>query len=198
MAHLPKVGGGFQIQYYLNHRKRTCQFPKNTPEAVLNAEFKRLEADLALHKAGIKRFGENLDAIKFITLGELTEQVLKAKEHDVAKETIARNRYAMPLFMKALGKHMLVADLKPKHFDQFKHAYFEQVRRYYERRGWKWDEDRVKRAYNKELENVRAVLRAGVDKGIIPADFLPKIEKLKLESGANIREVPSAARPLIH
>ena len=64
MAHLRKVGGGYQIQYYLNHKKRTRQFPKNTPEALVKAEFKRLEADLALHKAGIKRFGENPEAVK--------------------------------------------------------------------------------------------------------------------------------------
>ena len=181
MAHMRKIGKGYQIQYYLNHKKRTRQFPKNTPEAVAKAEFKRLEADLALHKAGIKRFGENPEAARFITLADLTEAVLKAKEHDVAKETIARNRYSMQLFMKVVGKDMLVADLKPSHFDQFKNAYFEQVRRYYEKRGWKWNEDKVKRGFNKEIENLRTVLRAGVDKGIIPAQFLPKIEKLKVD-----------------
>ncbi len=59
MAHLRKVGLGYQAQYYLNGRKRTQYFPKHTPLAVVKAEFNHLQADVALHKSGFKKFGEN-------------------------------------------------------------------------------------------------------------------------------------------
>ena len=98
------------------------------------AEFNRLQADVALHKAGFKKFGENKELTKFITLEELTDKVLAAKKHDVAPETIRRNRYVMKLFMEVLGRNFLVTDLKPIHFDQFKNARFEKVKKYYETR----------------------------------------------------------------
>ena len=181
MAHLRKVGLGYQAQYYLNGRKRTKYFPKHTPQAAVVAEFKRLEADIALNKAGIKSFGQNQDAVKFITLEDLTEQALKAKEHEVSVETIARNRYAMKLFMKAVGKDTLVADLKPSHFDQFKNARFDAVKAYYQRYNRDWNEDKVKRGINKELENIRTVFQGAVKKGIIPANLLPKVVRLKVD-----------------
>jgi hypothetical protein len=89
---------------------------------VAEAELKRSEADIALHKAGLKRFGQNQNTVKFITLQELTEQVLSTKQHEVAPETINRNRYSMQLLMEVLGQDFLVADLKPTHLDQFKQA----------------------------------------------------------------------------
>ena len=181
MAHLRKVGLGYQAQYYLNGRKRTKYFPKHTPLAVVKAEFNHLQADIALHKSGFKKFGENKELDKFITLEELTDKVLAAKEHDVAPETISRNRYAMKLFMNVLGKDFFVTDLKPLHFDQFKNARFERVKKYYASRGLPIDEDKIKRGVNKDFENIRTVFQTAVKKGMIPREWLPKIEKMKVD-----------------
>jgi site-specific recombinase XerD len=155
--------------------------------AVAKAELNRLQADVALHKAGFKKFGQNPDTVKFITLQELTEQVLAAKEHEVTPETISRNRYAMKLFMEVLGRDFLVTDLKPLHFDQFKNARFEKVKKYYASHSWAMNEDKIKRGLNKEFENIRTVFQAAVKKGMIPRDWLPRIEKMKVDR----RRLPS-------
>ncbi len=42
MAHLRQIGGGGQLQYYLNGRKRIKHFPKGVPKAVVEAERKRV------------------------------------------------------------------------------------------------------------------------------------------------------------
>ncbi|MCG3155087.1 MAG: Tyrosine recombinase XerC [bacterium] len=181
MAHLRKVGSGYQLQYYLNGRKRVKQFSKGTPLAVVTAEKKRIESEIALHKAGLKRFGENPQAAEFLTLADMTEQVLAAKRHEVAPETIARNRYAMQLFMQVVGTHLLVSEVKPTNFDRFKNARFEAVVRFYGERGWPLNEDKIKRGINKELENIRTVFFTATKKGIIPSHFLPRIERLKVD-----------------
>ena len=187
MAHLRKVGHGYQLQYYLNGRKLVKHFPKGITKAVVEAECKRIESELALHKAGIKRFGEDPRAAEFLTVHDLAESVLTSRQHEVTKETIGRNRHAMKLFMAAIGKHTLVAELKPTHFDQFRNARFEAMKNLYQQRGWRWNEDRVKRGVNKDIENIRTVLRMAVKKGLMPAQYLPKIEKLKVDR----RRLPS-------
>jgi hypothetical protein len=87
----------------------------------------------------------------------------------------------MKLFMAAVGKDTLVADLKPSHFDQFKNVHFEKAKKAYERKGWPYDEDKVKRGLNKEFENIRVVFRTAMKKGIIPERMLPKIQKIKVD-----------------
>jgi hypothetical protein len=54
MAYLRKMGSGFQIQYYLNGKRRIKYLPAGTPKAIANSEKKRIESEIALHKAGIK------------------------------------------------------------------------------------------------------------------------------------------------
>ncbi len=187
MAHLRKVGSGWQLQYYITGRRLVKQFPKEVPKAVVEAERKRIESELALHKAGLKRFGEDPRAAEFLTLHDLTESVLNSRQHEVTKETIARNRHAMKLFVAAIGKHTLVSDLKPTHFDKFRNARFEAMQKLYHARGWTWNEDKVKRGLNKDIENIRTVLRMAVKKNLMPAQYLPKIEKLKVDR----RRLPS-------
>ncbi len=148
---------------------------------MVKAEKKRIESQLALHKAGIKSFTESDNTAKFLTLSEMTERVIKSKENEVAVETLSRNRYAMKLFMSAVGKDTLVADLKPSHFDQFKNVHFEKAKNAYERKGWTYSEDKVKRGLNMELENIRVVLRTAMKKGIIPERMLPKFQKIKVD-----------------
>ncbi len=187
MAHLRKVGSAFQLQFYLNGRKLVKHFPKGVPKAVVEAECKRIESELALHKAGLKRFGEDPRAAEFLTLHDLTESVLNSRQHEVTKETIARNRHAMKLFIAAIGKHTLIAEIKPTHFDQFRNTRFEAMKKLYQERGWTWNEDKVKRGVNKDIENIRTVLRMAVKKNLMPAQYLPKIEKLKVDR----RRLPS-------
>jgi integrase len=181
MAHLRQIGRGYQLQFYLNGRKHVKQFSPATPKSVVIAEKKRIESQIALHKAGIRSFTESDNTAKFLTLSEMTERVIKSKENEVAIETLSRNRYAMKLFMSAVGKDTLVADLKPSHFDQFKNVHFEKAKKAYERKGWPYDEDKVKRGLNKEFENIRVVFRTAMKKGIIPERMLPKIQKIKVD-----------------
>jgi len=171
----------------LNGHKRFKQFPKGTPKALVEAEFKRIESELALHKAGLKRFGGDPRAAEFLTVHGLAESVLNSRQHEVTKETIARNRHAMKLFVAAIGKHTLVAEIKPTHFEQFRNARFAAMKQLYQTRGWSWNEDKVKRGWNKDLENIRTVLRLAAKKGLMPAHYLPKIEKLKVDR----RRLPS-------
>ena len=181
MAHLRQVGRGYQLQYYLNGRKRVKQFPPGMPKSLVEAERKHIERALILHKAGIKRFEEWDSTAERLTLFDMTQKVLESRQHEVAPETLNRNRYAMLLFMQVVGQHTLVSDLKPSHFDQFRNARFERAKQEYRRKGWVFDEDKVKRGLNKELENVRVVFRTAMKKGIIPSHLLPKIEKLKVD-----------------
>ncbi len=111
----------------------------------------------------------------------MSEQALASREHEVAKETIARKRRAMILFFAAIGEHTLVAAIKPAHFAQFRNARCEARQRLYQQRGWTWNEDKVKRGVNKDIENIRTVLRMAVMKGLMPAQYLPKIEKLRVD-----------------
>ena len=68
MAHLRQVGNGWQIQYYLNNRRRTKQYPPGTPKTLVMAEKKKLEHAIVLHKSGIKKFAEHDDNAEFMTL----------------------------------------------------------------------------------------------------------------------------------
>ena len=181
MAHIRKIGKSYQIQYYLNGRKRYKQLPPNTPRAAVEAEKKKLEADLALHKAGIKRFTEHDRKPEFLSVAELADLVLEARQHEVARETIDRNRYAMQLFMEVIGFDTLVSELKPSHLDRFVKARFEAMQVFYQQRGRHFNEDRVKRGINKDLENIRTVFQAAVKKEILPEKLCLKIEKLKVD-----------------
>lgn len=93
----------------------------------------------------------------------------------------------MKLFIAAIGKHTLISEIKPTHFDQFRNARFDAMKRLYQQRGWIWNEDKVKRGVNKDIENIRTVLRMAVKKCLMPAQYLPKIEKLKVDR----RRLPS-------
>lgn len=129
MAPLRKVGNAFQLQFYLNGHKRVKHFPKGVPKAIVETERKRIESEWALHKTELKRFGENPRVAEFLSLHDLAESVLNSHEHEVDKEIIVRNRYAMKLFIAAIGKHMLVAELKLAHFDQFCNARFDAMQK---------------------------------------------------------------------
>ncbi len=91
-------------------------------------------------QAGIKPFSENNQRVDFITLRDLTEKVLKAKQNDVSDDTLRRNLYAMKLFIEIVGADMPIANLKVDHFDQFKKARYEAATGEYRRKGWEIDQ----------------------------------------------------------
>ena len=68
MAHLRKRKSCYQLQYYLDGKLRQKWFSPIIPKSVVLAEKKRIEAALALHKAGIRPFTENDYRFDNITL----------------------------------------------------------------------------------------------------------------------------------
>lgn len=72
MAYLRKVKNTWQLQYRLDGKQRWKHFSPDTPKTVVLAEKKRIEAEIALHKAGIKRFIiGNEESVEFITSNSL-------------------------------------------------------------------------------------------------------------------------------
>ena len=106
---------------------------------------------------------------------------MEARKNDVAPDTLKRNGYSMKLFMEVVGEDMPISNLKSSLIDQFKRVRFEQAIEKYIQLDRKLDEDKIKRGINKELENVRTVLRAGVDKEFISIDQIPKIERYRVD-----------------
>ena len=181
MAYLRKVKNTYQLQFYIDGKKRWKHYSPHTPKSVVLAEKKRIEAEVALHKARIRKFQEETAVSNSISLGELTERVLLARENEVSIDTSNRNRYTMKLFLQVVGPEMSISDLKADHIDQFKNLRYEEGRKQYERKGWKFDNDKIKRGVNKDLENIRTILRAAASKGIISSGLIPKIERFKVD-----------------
>jgi site-specific recombinase XerD len=173
--------GGYQIQYYLDGRKYYKGFPKGAPKQRVKAEKARIEAAVALHRAGKEQFNLYKDDTKNISLYDLNELVKKLKENEVSKETRDRNDLAMRSLMKVLGENFLVKDIRIAHIDQFKNARLESGIKYYEKRKWVIDADKIRRGVNKELTNIKVVLRYAAKKGIIPNDQVPVLEKLNTQ-----------------
>lgn len=181
MASMRKLGTAYQLQFYLDGKRHFKYFPKGIPKSVAMAEKKRIEADIALHKAGVKRFTENDHRLDFITLLEMTEVVFKNRRFEVSKETLDRNLFAMRVFMEIVGKDMPVDDLKPDHFEQFKQVRYEHAVAEYERKKWEFDDYKIKRGVNKDLINVRTVIRAAAKRGTIAESMVPKFQLYKVE-----------------
>lgn len=87
----------------------------------------------------------------------------------------------MKLFMGVVGPDMPVLNLKTEHIDQFKKQQYERAVKSYNRKGWQIDDFKIKRGINKSLENIKTVLRAGAEKGIISDNMVPKIHKYQPE-----------------
>ena len=58
MAHVEilkrKKGTAYRIHYYVNNRLQTKPFPVGTPRKIMEAEKKRIESEVTLHKSGLK------------------------------------------------------------------------------------------------------------------------------------------------
>ena len=183
MAYLRKNKNSFQLQYYLDGRKKYKQYPPGTPKAVVLAEKKRIEAQIALHKARIKKFSEQDNEWDSVTLRELTDRVIELRQSEVAEITTKKNSSAMRKFMEVVGAETSIHDLKPEHFDVYKKQRYARAVGEYERKGWIFDDDKIKRGVNKDLVNIRTVVRAAAHKDIIPESMVPKIPLYKTDLG---------------
>ena len=73
------------------------------------------------------------------------------------------------------------ADVYDKHIEQFKQKRLDYKRKEYERFGKEVDEFRMKRGVNKDLENIRTVLRAGADKNFISDHMILQNNSLQFQ-----------------
>ena len=87
MAYLRKIKNTWQLQFYLDGKRQYKTYSSDTPKSILSAEKKRIESEIALHKAGIKRFSENDERVDFITLRELTERICEIRKNEVSEDT---------------------------------------------------------------------------------------------------------------
>ena len=128
MAYLRRIKNTWQLQYRLDGKQCYKQFSPGTPKSVIMAEKKRIEAQLALHKAGVKEFlaaGE-VNSTR-VTLVQLTEKVIELRKSEVAPITIRKNQAAMKRLMDIVGRELPVSRLSPSHFDAFKKSRFKHA-----------------------------------------------------------------------
>ncbi len=163
MASLRKIKSTWQLSYYVDGKRCYKHFSPGTPKSIIKAVKKDIESKITLHKLGVKRFSEGGKGKVFITLRELNELVTAARKNQVDIDTLKRNQHAMRNFMEFAGPDIQVSDLKSKHFREFREHRRERALGEYARKGWALDEGKVKRGVNKDLANIRTVLRAGAN-----------------------------------
>ena len=113
--------------------------------------------------------------VEHIALGELTEKTVELRRTEVAEITIRKNLSGMRNLMAVVGSEMPLANLNAEHFDKFKKIRYETAVKEYARKKWELDDDKIKRGVNKDLVNIRTVVRAAANKNIIPDSMVPKI-----------------------
>ncbi len=170
------------MQFYIDGKRQYKTYSSDTPKSILSAEKKRIESEIALHKAGIKRFSENDERVDFITLRELTERICDIRKNEVSEDTVSRNLTAMKHFTDIIGADMPVSNIETKHIDQFKRARLEYGIKEYERKGWNLDRDKIQMGVNHDLTNIKTILKTAANKGIVSDSMLPKIEFFKAKS----------------
>ena len=182
MASIEKVGrNSYRIQYYLNGKRKYQTIPDGTPKHLMQAMKKEIEAKVALHKAGIKKFTEDDATENILTLAEMSSKILEIRKDEVSSETQYRNEYAMKIFIKVIGGKLLLEDLQSVHVDQFKKARLDLKRKECAAQQKPVDDNQIKRGINKDLVNVKAVFNAAAHKGIIPESQVPKFEFYRVE-----------------
>ena len=182
MASITKFGkSSYRIQYYLDGKRQYRTLPAGTPKDVIQAVKKEIEAKVALHKAGIKKFVEEKAQSKVLMLAEMTSKIMEIRKDEVSHETQYRNEYAMKIFIKVIGGDLSVADLQSAHINQFKKARLDTKRKEYEAQRKPIDDNQIKRGINKDLVNIKAVFNAAAHKGIIPESQVPKFEFYRVE-----------------
>jgi len=182
MAWIEKIGrDSYRIQYYLNGKRKYLTLPVGTPKEIIQAMKKEIEAKVALHKAGIKKFVDERGNDASLTISEMSIKALESRIDEVSHDTQNRNQYAMRIFIASIGAEFLVADLKSSHLNQFKKSRLELKRREYLAKGKAVDENQIKRGINKDLVNIKAIFNAAAQKGIILENQVPKFEFYRVE-----------------
>lgn len=182
MAYIEKVGkNSYRIIYYLNGKKKTKALPPGTPEKLVKSFKKEIEAKVALHKAGIKKFVDEQENDTGLTVGEMSKKVLELRQDDVSHDTQYRNQYAMRIFVSSVGADFPVVDLQSSHVNQFKKSRLDLKRRECQAKGKAVDENQIKRGINKDLVNIKAIFNAAAQKGIIPENQVPRFEFFRVE-----------------
>lgn len=183
MASIEKIGhNSYRIKYYLDGKTKYKGFPPGTPKHILQAVKKEIEAKVALHKAGIKKFVEDgKEQTGMLTLAEMTLRILEIRKDDVGRDTQYRNEYAMRSFIRIVGGELAVEDVSSTHINQFKKARLDLKRKESENKQKPVDENQIKRGINKDLVNIKAVFNAAAQKGIILISQVPKFEFYRVE-----------------
>jgi integrase/recombinase XerC len=183
MAYIEKVGKkSFRIKYYLDGKKYYKPLPGGTPKHIIQAVKKEIEAKVALHKAGIKKFlQEEKEQAKPLTLLEMTTKILDIRKDEVGRDTQYRNGYAMRSFIRTVGGEIALEDIKSSHINQFKKVRLDLKRKEFESKQKPVDENQIKRGINKDLVNIKAVFNAAAQKGLMDENQVPKFEFYRVE-----------------
>jgi len=202
MAYIEKVGkNSYRIIYYLNGKKKTRSVPPGTPVKLVQSFKKEIEVKVALHKASIKKFVEDEDQEKSLTLTEMASKILELRKDEVSEDTQYRNEYAMKIFIKVVGANLPVAELKDSHIAQFKKSRLELKKQEHESKQKPVDENQIKRGINKDLVNIKAVFNAAAQKGIILESQVPnfefyRVEQIRLPQTLDEQEIQAIASQL--
>ena len=182
MASIEKIGqNSYRIQYYLDGRRKYKNLPAGTPRHVLSAVKKEIEAKVALHKSGIKKFiEEEKEQVGPLTLTEMTARILEIRKDEVGRDTQYRNGYAIRSFIRTVGGEIAIKDISTAHINQFKKTRLDLKRKEFESKKKPVDENQIKRGINKDLVNIKAVFNAAAQKGLID-EKVPKFEFYRVE-----------------
>ncbi len=183
MAYVEKKGDGFRVQFYYRGRKYRRYLPAGLTLKDVHAEKTRIEAAIARDKAGIERFdpsGEN-KRCDLLTLAEMFERLLAAKEHDVSLETWRRFQYLSKIMIQVIGANMPVKNIRLQDYDKFRTIRYEMAVANYGQKGWKIDENKIKTGVNKDMRIITTLFRSAAKKGIVDKDLIPEIERYKTD-----------------
>jgi len=185
MAYLQKVklqsgSNAWQLHYYFNGRRHCKYFPAGAPQGIARAEKKRIEAELIMHKLGLKKF-EPESETPGLTLHQFNGRITIARQHDVSPKTLKRNAYALKRLIQCLGENTLIDQLTAERLDEFKNYVHSQAITAYKTKHRPTDEQKIKRGINKELSNLRTIFRAAAAKGIISEAQVPKIKLIRTD-----------------
>ena len=192
MAHLRKVKNSWQIQFYLDRKLRWIHLPPYITESEAKDEKEWIEGKIKRHKQGKETFNfENYKSKsiqpkipKSETLREVLNGSLEERENDkdISDITIKRNIHACKVFIDVIGGEIPILELKDAHFSKFKEIRYEIALEKHKKKNSDIDIDKIKRGVNKDLVNLRAVLRYAIAKEIISPEFiLPKIRFYKVD-----------------
>jgi len=114
-----KSGTAHEIQYIINRKRQTKYFPPYIPFAVVQAEKKKIESEVILHKAKIREI-DNPYITEKLTLAEFGGWFYEKRKNDVAESTMERYLLAIKIFARVIGNDFMLAKITNEHIDLFK------------------------------------------------------------------------------